>query len=87
MAGRRREFAADQVERARVIQELQRKGVALAQLAGKSLTFPNNDKFVIFDGHQLRACRDAETAIAAVVRSRRACSAVDLSAIRTAVAE
>jgi hypothetical protein len=33
------------------------------------------------------ACRDAAAAIAAVVRARRWCSAVDLTAIRTANAE
>jgi hypothetical protein len=32
---------------------------------------------------QLRPCRDAAAAIATVVRAKRWCSAVDLSAIRT----
>jgi hypothetical protein len=82
MEGRRLEFAADQVERVRLIQELQRKGVALAQLAGRNLAFDADQRFVIFDGQELRACRDAETAIATVVRAKRWCSAVDLAAIR-----
>jgi hypothetical protein len=84
--GRHREFGDDQIQRVRLVQELQRKGVALPQLAGRNLTFPNSERFVIFDGHELRACRDAETAIAVVARARRACSAVDLGAIRSAVA-
>jgi len=33
------------------------------------------------------ACRDATAAIATVVRAKRPCSAVDLSAIRTGIAE
>lgn len=85
--GRRREFAADQIERALLIQELQRKGVALPQLAGRNLAFPDSGRFVIFDGYELRTCSDAETAIGVVARAKRPCSAVDLSAIRTAVAE
>ena len=58
---------------------------ALSQLAGRSLTFPESERFVIFDGQQLRGYRDAGMAIAAVVRAKRWCSAVDLSAIRSAV--
>jgi hypothetical protein len=84
--GRRREFAVEQVERVRVIRALQDKGVALKLLTGRNLTFPTDEKFVIFDGRELRACRDAEVAIAAVVRAKCACSAVDLAAIRTALA-
>jgi MerR HTH family regulatory protein len=83
--GRRREFGDDQIERVRLIRELQAKGVALPQLAGRNLAFPNSERFVIFDGHQLRACRDAEAAIATAARVKR-CSVVDLSAIRRAVA-
>ena len=85
--GHRREFSADQVARALLIRELRRKGVTLAQLAGRSLAFQESERFVVFDGQQLRACRDAEAAIAAVVRARRWCSVIDLSAIRSAVAE
>jgi hypothetical protein len=39
------------------------------------------------DGHELRACRDATEAIATVVKAKRPCSVIDLSAIRTATAE
>ena len=39
------------------------------------------------DGHELRACRDAAAAIAVVVRARRWCSAVDLSAVRAGIVE
>jgi hypothetical protein len=43
--------------------------------------------YAVYDGHELRACRHATAAIAAVVRAKRWCSAVDLSEIRTAAAE
>jgi hypothetical protein len=39
-----------------------------------------------FDGHEFRACRDAVTAIATVVKAKRPCTAIDLSAIRTGTA-
>jgi hypothetical protein len=39
VAGRRREFAEDQIERVRLIKELQKKGIELAQLAGRNLAF------------------------------------------------
>ena len=81
--GRRREFGADQVERARLIKALHRKGVALSRLARANLTF-DGQAYVVYDGYELRACRDAAAAIATVVRAKRPCSAVDLSAIRTA---
>jgi hypothetical protein len=86
VAGRRREFAADQVERVLLVRTLQDKGVGLPQLAGRNLAFPSSERFVVFDGRELRACRDAEMAIAAVVRARRACIAVDLGAIRRVAA-
>jgi hypothetical protein len=41
----------------------------------------------VYDGHELRACRDAAAAIATVVRAKGQCSVVDLNAIRTAAAE
>jgi hypothetical protein len=79
--GGSREFSADQVERVRLIRALRGKGVALAQLAGRNLAFPG-ERFVIYNGRELRGCRDAAAAIAAVVRAKRWCSAVDLSSIR-----
>jgi hypothetical protein len=36
-------------------------------LARCNLTFDPGQAFVIYDGHELRACRDATAAIAAVV--------------------
>jgi hypothetical protein len=81
VAGRRREFAEDQVIRALVIKTLQAKGVELPRLAGRSLDFPNNERYIIFDGYQLHGCRDAAEAIAVVARARRACSVVDVAAI------
>jgi hypothetical protein len=45
------------------------------------------DQFVVFDGNQVRVCRDAAAAIAAVLRAKRLCLAVDLSAIRKDPAE
>jgi hypothetical protein len=46
----------------------------LADLAGQA--------FVIFNGRELRACRGAAAAIAAVVRAKSWCSGVDLAAVR-----
>jgi MerR HTH family regulatory protein len=86
LPGRRREFGDDQVERVLVIRALQDKGVELAMLAGRNLTFPNSERFVIFDGRELCVCPDAEAAISIVARARRACIGVDLAAIRRAAA-
>ena len=79
--GWRREFAAGQLERARLIKMLYQKGVSSAQLSAADLAF-DGQAFVIFDGHNLRACRDAATAISMVTKAKRWCSAIDLSAIR-----
>jgi hypothetical protein len=79
--GMRRVFDAGQLSRARLLKALLRKGVPLAQIAGADLAF-DGQAFIIFDGHELRACRDAADAIGAVVRARRPCAAVDLAAIR-----
>ena len=79
--GLRREFTADQAERARVLKALQAKGAKLSQLARAHLAF-DGQAYVVFDGHNLRACRDAAAAIATVVKARGKCSAIDLSAIR-----
>jgi hypothetical protein len=84
--GVRREFTADQAERARLIKALQNKGTKLSQLARADLADLADKAFVVFDGHELLACRDAAAAIATVVRAKRPCSAVDLSAIRMAAA-
>ena len=81
--GVRREFTTGQAERARVLKALHSKGAKLSQLARANLAF-DGQAYVVFDGHELRACRDAAAAIAMVVRSSRPCSAVDLSAIRMA---
>jgi hypothetical protein len=62
------------------------KGVRHAQLARANLSLAGQS-YVGFDGKELRACRDAAAAIGAVVRAKRPCSAVDLSAIRTAASE
>ena len=85
--GHRLQFTRDQVERALLIRELKRKGVTLARLAGKDLAFLETARFVIFDGDRLRACSDAEAAIAVVARAKRWCSVVDLATIRAVVAE
>jgi hypothetical protein len=82
--GRHREFAPDQVQRARLIKALHRKGVALSRLARADFAF-DGQAYVVYDGRELRACPDAAAAIATVVRAKRPCSAVDLSAIRTGV--
>jgi hypothetical protein len=72
-----------QVEFARLIKALQNKGAKLSQLARADLAQLAGKAFVVFDGSELRACRDAAAAIATVVRLKRWCSAIDLSAIRT----
>jgi hypothetical protein len=61
--------------------------VPLAKLAAADLSFDAGQAYVVYDGHELLACRDAAAAIAAVVQARRWCSAVDLTAIRTGPAE
>jgi hypothetical protein len=81
------DFAADQAERARLLKALHTKGATLSQLARANLTFDSAQAFVVYDGHELRACRDAAAAIAAVVRARRWCSAVDRSSLRNGTAE
>ena len=78
--GLRREFSSGQVERARMLKALQSKGVKLGQLARANLSL--DGRYIVYDGDQLQTCRDAAAAIAAVVRSKRPCSAVDLTAIR-----
>jgi hypothetical protein len=79
--GQRREFSRDQVERACLLMALPARGAELSQLALADLAF-DVQAYVVYDGHELRTCRDAAAAIAAVVRPKRPCSAVDLSAIR-----
>jgi hypothetical protein len=64
-----------------LVRALQAKGVELAQLAGRNLSFPG-ERFLIFDGSKLHGCPNAEAAIAAAVRAKRWCSAVDLASIR-----
>jgi hypothetical protein len=65
---RRPEFAADQVQRARLIKQLVRKGVTFGHLARTNLALDPGEAFVVYDGRELRACPDAAAAIAAVVR-------------------
>src|SRR5215472_10883063 len=49
--GRRREFADDDLERARLIKALHAKGLPLSRLARENLAF--DGRFVIFDGRTL----------------------------------
>ena len=65
--GLRRDFTADQAERARVIKALRQKGATPARLARSNLTFDSGQAFVVYDGHELRVCQDAAAAIATVV--------------------
>jgi hypothetical protein len=85
--GLRREFTADQAERARVIKALHQTGATLAQLALAGLAYLAGQNFVVYDGCELRTCPNAVAAIATVVKAKRPCTAVDLSAIRTGIAE
>jgi hypothetical protein len=77
--GRRREFAAGQVQRVFVLKALHCKGVALSRLARDNLEF-DDQAYIVYDGRELRACRDVAAAIATVVRAKRCCSGVDLTA-------
>jgi hypothetical protein len=77
---------ASQVEFARLIKALQNKGAKLSQLARADLAGLAGDAFVVFDGSEVRVCRDAAAAIATVVRAKRWSSAVDLVAIRSRAA-
>jgi DNA-binding transcriptional MerR regulator len=73
--GLRREFTADQAERARLLKVLHLKGVSLSRLAAVNLAVDAGQAYIVNDGHELRACRDAAAAIAAVVRAKRPCAA------------
>ena len=70
-----------------MIKVLQREGVALSRLARTNLALDLSQAYVVYDRQELRACRDATAAIAAVARAKRWCSAVGLIAIRTGAAE
>ena len=83
----RPDMPASQVEFARLIKALQNKGAKLSQLARADLAGLVGQAFVVYDGSELRICRDAAAAIAAVVHAKRWCSAIDLSAIRTGLSE
>ena len=92
MAGRacgglRWEFTAEQAARARVLKALHNKGMKLSQLARVANLAFDGQAFVVFDGRELLACRDAAAAIATVVKAKQPCRAVDLSAIRAVAAE
>ena len=81
--GRRREFADDDLERARLIKALHQRGLPLSRLALENLAF--DGRFIVFDGRNLCAYADAAAAIAAAGRLKR-CSVLDLSAIRAGLA-
>src|SRR5215510_13212253 len=66
--GLRREFSSDQVERARLLKQLQKRGAKLYQLARANLSL--DGRFIVYDGDQLQTCRDAAAAIGAVVRAK-----------------
>ena len=82
--GRCREFADDDLQRARLIKALHAKGLPLSRLPRENLAF--DGQFVIFDGRTLCAYPDAAAAIAAAGRLKR-CSVLDLSAIRAGAAD
>jgi hypothetical protein len=75
------------VEFARLVKAFNQKGVKLSQIARVANLALAHGSFVVFDGCELRPHPDAETAIAAVTTAKGPCSAVDMSAIRTAAAE
>src|SRR5262252_4755523 len=54
----------DQAGRARLIQALKAKGIPLSRLAAADLAFDaGSASYAVYDGHQLRTCRDAVPAI------------------------
>jgi hypothetical protein len=57
LGGARREFTADQAERARLIKVLHQKGVSLARLAPCNLNF-DRQAYAVYDGRELPACGD-----------------------------
>ena len=81
--GRCREFADDDLERARLIKALHAKGLPLSRLPRENLAF--DGQFVIFDGWTLCAYPDAAETISAAGRLK-SCSVLDLSAIRAGAA-
>ena len=83
----RPDLPASQVEFVRLIKALQNKGARLSALVRADLADLAGKAFVVFDGSEFRVCPDASVAIAAVVHAKRRCSAVDLTAIRTGIAE
>jgi hypothetical protein len=62
--------------------DVQQTREAQAQLARANLAF-DGQAYVVFDGNELRECRDAAAAIAMVVRAKRWCAVI--AAIRTGV--
>jgi hypothetical protein len=46
-----------------VLKALHRKGVSLGQLVAADLSFDTGQAYVVYDGHELRACPDAAAAI------------------------
>ena len=59
----------------------------LSQLARVANLALDDQAFIVYDGHDLRVCRDAAAAIATVVKAKQPCRTVDLSAIRAVAAE
>jgi hypothetical protein len=80
------DMPASQVELARLVKALSQKGVKLSAIARSATPDISRGGFVVYDGHELRTCRDAVTAITTVVKAKRPCRAVDLSAIRAGAA-
>jgi len=69
--GVRRVFDVGQLERARLLNALLKKGVSLAHLAAAADLDFDGAQFVVYDGYdgrELRACRDAGKAIATVAK-------------------
>jgi len=71
--GLRREFTAGQAARARLLKILHNKGMKLSQLARVANLALDDQAFIVYDGHDLRVCRDAAAAIATVVKAKQPC--------------
>jgi len=66
-------FTAGQAARARLLKILHNKGMKLSQLARVANLALDDQAFIVYDGHDLRVCRDAAAAIATVVKAKQPC--------------
>jgi hypothetical protein len=81
------ELAPGQLERARLLKALLRKGVSLARLAAADLAFDAAKPTSSMTAVSCTPAGTPQRRLATVVRAKHSCLAVDLSAIRTGAEE